>query len=493
MAECKSARVNASVEDLEKEITCSICHENYSEPKVLPCCHYYCKQCIHRLTFRTGGINKPFHCPECRKEITLGGEGGVDSLPTAFFINRMKEIYSKLKRAHGKVDAMCEFCVGDQAEAFCRQCAQFICNKCIESHQRMKKLFPEHKIATLDELRIGGPDEIVIQKSPHRICTVHREPIKVYCFDCSSLICRDCTIKDHLKHDYEFISVAAPSIKKKLIQHLDPIKEAELNLTCALKKIQITKSRIEAEGGSISSRIQSLFKELQMILKMREHELLKEAARIVSEKLEHLRSQEKNLSTACAIKQSVIEYTEQSLEHLSEDEVMCIHDDLKNRIDKEIEEYGKEELNLEPVEEVNIKVMVNCAENLKQLCQTKATVTQHIDPAKCIITGEGIKTAEINQVTKLYLKTKLANGKNTKCLCSVVCHLKSLANGSTIKCNVPYVVGNEYLIQYTPIVRGQHELTVAVNGQEIAGSPFHILVAAPTQRGTFLGRLLVHV
>ena len=172
---------------------------------------------------------------------------------------------------------------------------------------------------------------------------------------------------------------------------------------------------------------------------------------------------------------------------------MCIHDDLKNRIDKEIEEYGKEELNLEPVEEVNIKVMVNCAENLKQLCRTEATVTQHIDPEKCIITREGIKTAKINQVTKLYLKTKLANGMNTKCPCSVVCHLKSLANGSTIKCNIAYVVGNEYLIQYTPIVRGQHELTVAVNGQEIAGSPFNILVTAPTQRGTFLGPILVHV
>ena len=94
MAEGKDT-IEKSVEDLEKEITCAICHEHYTDPKVLPCLHYYCKQCIHSLTLRTG-INKPFSCPECRKTTTLP-EGGVDSLPTAFFINRMKAMHSNME------------------------------------------------------------------------------------------------------------------------------------------------------------------------------------------------------------------------------------------------------------------------------------------------------------------------------------------------------------------------------------------------------------
>ena len=112
MAEC----VDESVEDLEKEITCAICHNHYTKPKVLPCLHYYCKQCIHRLTLRTG-LNKPFSCPECRKDTTLP-QGDVDKLPTAFFVNRMKSVHSKLERAHGKVEAKCEMCSGDKAEGF---------------------------------------------------------------------------------------------------------------------------------------------------------------------------------------------------------------------------------------------------------------------------------------------------------------------------------------------------------------------------------------
>ena len=39
-----------------------------------------------------------------------------------------------------------------------------------------------------------------------------------------------------------------------------------------------------------------------------------------------------------------------------------------------------------------------------------------------------------------------------------------------------------YHITYTPRVRGQHDLTVTVNGQDIAGSPFRVFVKIhPTQ------------
>ena len=108
-----------TVEELEREITCGICQEHYTEPKVLPCLHYNCKKCVLRLSRRTG-TGKPFSCPECRYETTLP-EGGVDKLKTAFFVNRLKTTVSTMERAHGKVEAKCELCSdsGDRAEAIC--------------------------------------------------------------------------------------------------------------------------------------------------------------------------------------------------------------------------------------------------------------------------------------------------------------------------------------------------------------------------------------
>ena len=47
------------------------------------------------------------------------------------------------------------------------------------------------------------------------------------------------------------------------------------------------------------------------------------------------------------------------------------------------------------MEEVDIGVELSCAEDLKQLCQTKARITKL--PIECTVTGEGVKTAEINR------------------------------------------------------------------------------------------------
>ena len=466
--------VEKSVEDLEKEITCAICHEHYTEPKVLPCCHYYCKQCVHRLT-QKAGIEKPFSCPECCKDITIP-QGNLDELPTAFFVNRMKELHSKLERAHGKVDAKCEMCSRNKAEAFCRQCVEFICPRCVESHKLMK-IFAGHTVTPLDKLKEGAK-EIIIGEEPVKMCKEHDEAMKIFCFDCNTLICRDCTVIDHASHKYEFVKKYAVEIKKNLIEHLEPLKDVKVNLSHAVEEVKISKNDLEAQGASVANDINSSFNKLQKIIESRRQELLKEAALKVTKKLECLSGQEKSLSTSCAVVQSVIEYTEQCVEHSRNDDIMCMHVEIKSRIEKEIKEHCKVGKNFMPEEEVDIGVEMSCFQDLEQFCKAKAKLIQlPIDPAKCTVRGEGVKSAEVSRECELFLTPKLTNGKRTKRECAVDCHLKSLVDGSIVKCNIDRREDNEYRISYTPTTRGRHELTVTVNGQEVAGSPFPVFVS----------------
>ena len=121
-------------------------------------------------------------------------------------------------------------------------------------------------------------------------------------------------------------------------------------------------------------------------------------------------------------------------------------------------------------------VEVRCAEALRQLCQTNDSITQSqlaVDPAQCTVRGEGVKIAEVHQTAKVTLTTKLINSKT-----EVIGQLKSLYNGSVIKCDVEQSGPGEYRIQYTPTVRGRHELTVSVDGQQVAGS--HSLCLSPS-------------
>ena len=381
-----------TVEELEREITCGICQEHYTEPKVLPCLHYYCKKCVLRLALRTG-TGKPFSCPECHCEATLP-EGGVDELKTAFFVNRLKTTVSTMERAHGKVEVKCELCSdsGDKAEAFCRQCAMFICKDCVKQHKRLMTYLTR----SLEDLKQGRAKPIAVKEGPASVkCPDHDEPLGVYCFDCDMLICRDCTMKDHRDHNFEFCKKAATTTKSNLLEKLDPLKTQSSSLSHAVEEVRTTKQELEAQRDTVANTIKTSFKELRDILDNRERELLEEADR-----------QEKTLSLASAEVQSVVDYTEQCVRHCTDNEVMSTHTEIRRRIEREIKEHSKSGRSLEPVEEVNIGVEVRCAEALQQLCQTQAnTIQLPIDTSMCTVTIDDSTKHEVNRTSHATLVT----------------------------------------------------------------------------------------
>ena len=473
-----------SLDQLEKEITCAVCQEHYTEPKILPCLHYYCKKCILKLVIRTGS-KQPISCPECREETTLP-EGGVDQLKTAFFVDRFKSNFSVLRRVHGKVEVMCEECTepGDKAESFCRQCAVFICRECARQHKRMKS-FSSHEVVSLEDLKQGRAREIATKEPPTKKCDVHEEPLVIFCFNCGSLICRDCTVTIHKDHKFEFSKVAAPDTKKKLLDHLSPLRATVNSLSSAVGDIQNAKQEVEAQGKSVADTIHTSFTQLQLILDQRKEQLLHEAARLVKEKIHKLSAQEKKLTLANAQVQSVIDYTKRFVSECSANEVMNMQTEIRSNIEREVEEYSKSEKSLEPLEEADTGVEVECVEDLQSLCQTKANITRlAVDPAKCTVRGEGRETTEVSKTTEVSLTTKLTNNKTTRRIVAVVSKLKSLRDGSVVKCTVDQSGPGQYNIKYSPTVRGRHELTVSVDGQQVESSPFSISVSiSPTQLG----------
>ena len=461
--------VKMSLEDLEKEVTCAVCQEHYTDPKILPCLHYYCKQCILRLALRTGK-NKPFSCPECRKDTTLP-EGGVEELKSAFFINRLKSMYVKHKKALSK-QAHCEICTNPQAlaEAFCQQCDKFACKSCMHMHSVMKALFDGHKIVSIDQLLKIKAEELVPKNPAHSKCEVHGELLKIYCFDCNKLICRDCTVKDHRDHDIEFNNVAADNMKKELMESLKPLREVEDSLSRALEEVSTTEREVEAQGDSVVNTIETSFEELHTILETRKQQLLEEAGRRVRGKMEKLKGQEENLSIASAEVRSVIDYTEQCVRLCSDDEVMSMHTEISQRIKEEVEEHDKPGNRLEPVEEADMGVEVRCAEALQLLCK-KEKITHLADH---LVVNNIPSMAEVNKKIKMEVVNTIK--KPFKSDLNLQCQIKSLPTGSVSRPKIEVKDAGRYDISYTPSVRGRHELSISAYGQPVPGSPFTMTV-----------------
>ena len=185
-------------------------------------------------------------------------------------------------------------------------------------------MFAGHKVSTLTELKEGGAKEIVAARStPPPICKVHEEQAKIYCYDCKTLICRDCVIdEDHKGHDYEFVKKAAPKIQKNLKECLAPITESQKGIQDAIKNVEGAKAEVIAMDEAMTTSIKQSFQELRDIIDKREKELLAETAATVEKKMNNLTVQQKKLEMSSGTIQSLMEFIERSVVNATDEELM---------------------------------------------------------------------------------------------------------------------------------------------------------------------------
>ena len=466
MAEAPDLR-NKSLEELEEEITCAVCHGHYQEAKLLPCMHYYCRACIEKLAERSRG--RPFPCPECRKDTTLPS-GGAEQLQSAFFVERMKDVYAKMAKAEGKVEAACEMCCGGKAVAFCRHCAEFLCSDCTHSHQKMK-VFASHKVSTLEDLKKGRVKDILVKEAPPPKCQEHDEPMKIFCFDCNHLICRDCTVIDHNGHKFNFLKKCATESRKSLRDSLTPLQKVQANITGADKKLVATEAQVDAQEKEICQTIKRSFAQLKAILEQQETELLNKAVTLAREKKDALTAQRKGLQMAETEIQSLVEFVERNVENTSDQDLMVIRTQLQAKMEEE--EKRHQQLSLEPATTADMAYNPPPTNVIP-----KDLGTVFYQQATAIL-GEIPRICDLDQ--PMQVTVAAPNTQST----DIQAELKSLADpASSVQADVVQKGVGVYNITCTPRVRGRHDLTVKVNDKDIVGSPFRVFVKIhPTQLG----------
>ena len=70
----------------EDHLTCTICFNNFTHPKALPCLHTFCEGCIRDFVMGRGfDVQGQFPCPVCRLEIPIPS-GGIAAFPVGYIM-----------------------------------------------------------------------------------------------------------------------------------------------------------------------------------------------------------------------------------------------------------------------------------------------------------------------------------------------------------------------------------------------------------------------
>ena len=151
MASSDTLPVEKEWQQIEEEITCSICGDLFTDPKTISCLHTFCKQCIEKSIESNKKIASIVCCPLCRTPLT---REDISSVPTNFTINRLVEIFGKRKEAGKSLapkELRCGSCEeGSPAVMWCIECENSLCKCCTNAHQRMKA-FKAHAIVAVED------------------------------------------------------------------------------------------------------------------------------------------------------------------------------------------------------------------------------------------------------------------------------------------------------------------------------------------------------
>ncbi|XP_035678798.1 E3 ubiquitin-protein ligase TRIM17-like [Branchiostoma floridae] len=138
----------------EDSMSCGICLQPFKLPKILPCGHTFCEECL--VEAARGGLR----CPTCRNVVPI--KGGVAALPNNYQVAEMCQKFSELAAARDATqqwDAACKNHPTEKLRLFCQTCEEPVCNECLDdsAHRGHKNVITvkqavEERMATVTPL-----------------------------------------------------------------------------------------------------------------------------------------------------------------------------------------------------------------------------------------------------------------------------------------------------------------------------------------------------
>ena len=246
-------------ESEETTLTCSICQDTYSDPRILPCLHSFCKGCLSKLA----SISTSIKCPLCRNEHTLSLKGVDELLPNTQLARKVEKLSTTTEKSK------CDQCEETNVVSFCSNCESFLCEFCDKAHRKMG-IFKSH-VLVLPKLAKKNP------KVEGFICPKHiSEALTVYCIDCKSVICRDCAIYNHNGHKFKPAVDASDEIKKSLVLDSKQLKTNLETFRSHAEEVAKVEKHVTVYPDTMKSFIISQFEEFHKLLDKRKEALLGE-------------------------------------------------------------------------------------------------------------------------------------------------------------------------------------------------------------------------
>ncbi|KAK6637203.1 hypothetical protein RUM44_007617 [Polyplax serrata] len=223
-------------------VKCIFCHQILSpsyQPKLLECLHAACSGCVNskmQEQEQTDGdviAESSVECPTCN--VICTSQNVIDN---QFLLETDTDVESGASEPIVKnQDVKCSSCSDNApATSWCVECAEFICDSCVQAHQRLK-ITKDHTIKAKEEAE-SEAQSLTTTSNKIIYCSLHpQEQLSLFCEICDKLTCRDCQLSGHRDHRYKFIHEIASETRSVITGLLSEVSYKRVLLKSAMKVI----------------------------------------------------------------------------------------------------------------------------------------------------------------------------------------------------------------------------------------------------------------
>ncbi|KAI8503950.1 hypothetical protein Bbelb_180180 [Branchiostoma belcheri] len=236
---------------IREELSCSICLELFTRPKVLPCQHTFCQDCLEAHAREEGA----FECPKCRQKITLPGQG-VAGLPDNSMAASMCETFQQQATLSTKEQPQsgekCSLHPCEEVKLYCKQCQAPVCVLCLE------EIHNDHRTTTMKKAAQERSSTV------QALINEGRNILEGYHSFIRGLGETEKTLNKKKQQTDDSIIQAYNQMAQKLAERRDKLlSEAEKDHKKNLEKIQGGRDRVSADVSELSAACDQAEQELE--------------------------------------------------------------------------------------------------------------------------------------------------------------------------------------------------------------------------------------
>ncbi|XP_074005221.1 tripartite motif-containing protein 66 [Numenius arquata] len=276
----------AEMETLDLLRNCLVCKWDLQrrDPRMLPCLHSFCKDCLPDLIQGYSCIPTEYEvlyegilsCPVCKQ--TCFARDVVEN----FFLKDFPTGNSAMAKS-------CFMCKEKRpAHSLCTSCNKWLCSSCTEEHRHGKEAGDR-----LLSVSLKGCTATEDEASEFSIfCPVHtQEPLKLFCETCDTLMCHSCFLTEHKEHRFRHLDEALQNQRVILENVITKVEEKKNGIQVSAKQIEDRLLEVKHLHKKVENQIKMAKMVLMNEINKRTNILLEQLEKITSERKQKLEQQ----------------------------------------------------------------------------------------------------------------------------------------------------------------------------------------------------------